>query len=307
VHRNVTGGLLFAITIVGAWLAACSSSSNQGACPSSATAAQSASCDVAGLACCYGSVTCSCEGSAFACTNNMGCPAQPPDDYQPCTTLSSCSYPSAFCTCDAVTWQCNTEPGNAPRSCVAAVPEASIDSATPVPCGQADPNHPVPFMCNSSGGLASCCSGGDIYSYLASACVGTWCPAGTTCQTACQSFACGDGGESDSGCTEDAAETEEAGANEDAPSAPTDSATADRAETEAPPSDAAIPDSAADAGSRDASAGSPDASAGSSDGSTDASVGAEAATTASDSSADAPNVDGAAEDADGGDGSLSHS
>jgi hypothetical protein len=237
----------------------------------------------------------------------MDCPAQPPYDYQPCTTLSSCIYPSAFCACDSVTWQCTTEPGNAPRSCVGAVPDAASEAATPVPCGQADPNHPVPFMCNSSAGLASCCSSGDIYSYLASACVGTWCPAGTTCQTTCQSFACGDGGETDSGCTEDAAEGEEAESTEDAHSAPTDSATADRAETEAPPSDAAIPDSAADAGSPDASArspdasaGSPDASAGSSDGSTDASVDAEAATPTSDASTDAPNLDGAAEDAAGG-------
>jgi hypothetical protein len=224
----------------------------------------------------------------------MACPAQPPYDYQPCTTLSSCIYPSAFCACDTVTWQCTTEPGNAPRSCLAAVPDASSESATPVPCGQADPNHPVPFLCNSSAGFASCCSGADIYSYLASACVGTWCPAGTTCQN----FTCGDGGEVDSGSTEDAAANEEAESNVDAQSAPTDSAAADRAETEAPTSDAAIPDSAADAGSPDASAGSPDAS-------TDASASAEAATPVSDSSTDAPNVDGA-EDAAGGDGSLSH-
>ncbi|MGD0676443.1 MAG: hypothetical protein ABSC94_13570 [Polyangiaceae bacterium] len=199
VKARLAGAVLFAFAIVGAVLAACTSTNSGAApCPDTAAAAMGTSCSVPGLACCYGSSNCSCEDGHFTCTNNMSCPAEPPHTNELCNAHSLCIYPSGLCTCNALYWACTEEPADAPRSCLGTLPPAADAGPTTVPCGQADPSAVAPFNCGSAdAGIVGCCPEGDIYSYVASACVGTSCPAGQSCQN----FICsaGDAGSPESG------------------------------------------------------------------------------------------------------------
>jgi hypothetical protein len=269
---GLAGALLFAFAIAGPTVAGCTSSNGPSplACPGALSAADGSACSVAGLACCYGSTNCSCEHDVFSCTDNAGCPAQPPVNDQPCTTASTCIYPTADCSCNGLAWQCASAPTGVPRSCLSSPPAASSDSGTStVPCGQADPNTTVPFLCRNGVDAAGCCPEGEIYSYLASACVGTWCPAGL----ACENFTCSDGGAPP--VPEGGAEGDAADASVDVASdaTPADSTVADGADTGALTPDSQSADSPEDVTTGDASTDSMAADAASG---TDSSTGADA-------------------------------
>ncbi len=120
------------------------------------------------------------------------------------------------------------------------------------------------FLCRNGVDAAGCCPEGEIYSYLASACVGTWCPAGL----ACENFTCSDGGAPP--VPEGGAETDASVASD---SAPADSTVADGAETDSQGPDAQLADSPEDVTLGDASADSMAADAATG---TDAPTGADA-------------------------------
>jgi hypothetical protein len=242
---RLAGGLVFACAILVTCIAACTRSESPGACPDTLAAAEGSGCPVAGQACCYGASNCSCDNNVFSCTDNTNCPAQAPRNFDACTGFSLCLYPSTDCFCDSSSWHCNSEPAGSLRSCLPGLPDAS--SAIDVPCGQPDPSL-APFLCRNAAEPGGCCPKGDLYSYLGSLCVGTWCPSGQICQD----FSCypADGGRPDS-FAETGSNAEGSNAVDGSPaavpsdSAPTDSTAPDRASPRA--SDAEITDSAVDA------------------------------------------------------------
>jgi hypothetical protein len=130
----------------------------------------------------------------------------------------------------------------------------------------------VPLLCRNGVDAAGCCPEGEIYSYLATACVGMWCPAGL----ACENFTCSDGGAPpvpEGGAEADAADASVDAASDSTPADSTvpDGAPAPDSQSADSPEDVTLGDSPTDSMAADAASGT-DSSTGADAGASDAAV-----------------------------------